>query len=165
MKKKPVLIIAFAFYMLLLVFLVIFKLDLNITDACRYRQLILIPFYRPGAINMRIVIEELVFNVLAFIPLGLYLSALEFPKKAWARILTGLGLSLVFEIAQYVFAIGTSDVTDLINNTLGTAIGVFIYIPIKKLLKDRAASVTAWALLILQLLLLLAYFFLYFVNI
>ncbi|MBO4384315.1 MAG: VanZ family protein [Clostridia bacterium] len=162
-RGKTVCVIGFVLYLLLLVFLVIFKLDLNISNAYRFRELILIPYYRPVAIN-RTVVEELVMNVVAFIPLGMYLSMLEFPKKIWARILAGFGLSLAFETAQYVFAIGTSDVTDLINNTLGTAIGVLLFIPIKKLLKDKAVPVVSWTLLVLQLLALFVYMFLWGVN-
>lgn len=164
-RGKTVCVIGFVFYLQLLVYLVLFKLDLISTIAYRYRELMLIPYFRPGAINMRTVVEELVMNVAAFIPLGMYLSMLKLPKKIWARILAGFGLSLAFETAQYVFAIGTSDVTDLINNTLGTAIGVLVYFVIKKLLREKALPVTAWTLLGIQILALSAYMILWGVNI
>lgn len=164
-KQKGILIAAFALYALLVVWLVMFKLRLDPALLVSYRQLILIPFSRPGAINMRTVAEEIIYNIAAFVPLGIFLSAFEKPKKVWLRILVGLGVSLVFEILQYVFAIGTSDVTDLINNTLGTAIGVLIYIPVKKLLKEKAQLVTGIVLLSLEALALAAYLFLSAANI
>ena len=35
----------------------------------------------------------------------------------------GLGLSLVLEVCQYVFALGRTDIDDLLFNTLGALIG------------------------------------------
>lgn len=40
--------------------------------------------------------------------------------------------SLFFETVQFIFAIGASDITDLITNSLGGIIGVFIAIVISK---------------------------------
>ena len=165
MRGKRLALTAFLIYFILLVWLVIFKLNFNITDAYRYRDLILIPFYRPGVINMRTVLEEIVWNVIAFVPMGLLLSALGWPKRAWARVLTGFVMSLVFETAQYVFAIGTTDVTDLINNTLGTLIGVLLFALLKKLLKEKATLVTGIAMLVLEGIAFGGYAFLWFVNI
>ncbi len=164
-KGKGIVTAAFVLYAALLIWLVMFKLELDPANIYSYRQLILIPFSRPGALNMRTVVWEIVLNVLAFIPLGLYLSALEKPKKAWQRILIGLGASLVFEILQYVFAMGTSDVTDLINNTAGTALGVLLWLPVKKLLKEKAALVVGIVLLSLQIAAVFGYLFLSLANV
>lgn len=164
-KGKGVIAAAFVLYAALLIWLVMFKLELDPANLCSYRQLILIPFSRPGALNMRTVVWEIVLNVLAFVPPGLCLSALEIPKRAWQRILLGLGVSLVFEILQYVFAIGASDVTDLINNTVGTALGVLLWLPVKKLLKEKAALVTGIVLLSLQLAAVFGYLLLSLANV
>lgn len=164
MKKKSMALIALCLYLLLLVWLVIFKLQIDPALFPHYRQLILIPFSRPGAANMRTVVFEIVDNFLAFIPLGLLLSAVEFPKKWWERVVTGLCLSIVFEAAQYAFAMGTCDVTDLITNTLGTLAGVLLYIPIKKLLKEKAPFVTGLVILILLIGALAGYLFLTIAN-
>lgn len=40
--------------------------------------------------------------------------------------------SLFFETVQFIFAIGASDITDLITNSLGGIIGVFAAIVISK---------------------------------
>ena len=164
MRKKTVAVIAFAVYILLLIWLVLFKLEVNIADLPRYRDLILIPFSRPGAVNMRTVVMEIIDNILFFIPLGLLLSALGFPKKAWGRVLAGFLLSLFFETIQYAFAIGTADVTDLIDNTLGTLIGVAAYLGIARLLKDKAAFVTGTVILSLETLAAGGYLFLLLAN-
>ena len=164
MRKNKFVVTAFACYSLLLVWLVIFKLEFDPANLPRYRQLILVPFSERSGISMSAVMEELVMNVLAFIPLGVYLSALEMPKKAWQRVLVGFGFSLVFELIQLAFARGTTAVTDLINNTLGTLLGVLLFALIKKLLKEKAAVVSAAVLFALQAVAFGGYLFLYLAN-
>ena len=43
--------------------------------------------------------------------------------------------SLIFEIIQFVFAIGASDITDMISNSLGGIIGIAIAVSISKVSK------------------------------
>ena len=45
-------------------------------------------------------------------------------------------MSLSYEIIQYIFAIGASDITDLIGNTLGGICGIFVYMIIRCLFKN-----------------------------
>ena len=78
---------------------------------------------------------EAVANLIVFIPFGIYLGMLN--VKAWKTILYGFALSLLFEIAQYLFAIGVADVTDLITNTAGAAIGGFLYLLLKRLVRNK----------------------------
>lgn len=46
-------------------------------------------------------------------------------------------MSLSFEILQYIFAIGATDITDLIGNTLGGMIGIGIFYMCYKLFKNK----------------------------
>ena len=60
-------------------------------------------------------------NTAFFIPFGMLVFALcrSLPKTAaW-----GFALSLALEITQYAFALGRTDIDDLIFNTLGALIG------------------------------------------
>ncbi|MBZ6006972.1 VanZ family protein [Paraclostridium bifermentans] len=52
------------------------------------------------------------------------------------KILTIFGVSLLFEVTQFIFGLGASDITDLINNTLGGAIGILIYFILIKIFKS-----------------------------
>ena len=54
------------------------------------------------------------------------------------KILSIIGLTLVFESIQFVLAIGISDITDIIANTLGGVIGIGIYELLFKVLKHRS---------------------------
>lgn len=60
-------------------------------------------------------------NVVLFIPLGVALkwSDVKDVKKA------GLLASLLIEVLQFTFALGTFECDDLIHNTLGTVIGAW----------------------------------------
>ena len=56
-------------------------------------------------------------------------------------IVTGLIVSLSFETLQYLFAIGYSDITDLITNTTGTFIGIGVYSLFDRCLQEKAVTV------------------------
>lgn len=80
-------------------------------------------------INFNIRIENLVGNILGFVPFGIILPLLS--KKFLnlkAVILATFFLSLTYEVLQLLFEFGSFDVDDLILNTLG---GILGYIPIK----------------------------------
>jgi glycopeptide antibiotics resistance protein len=64
-------------------------------------------------------------NLLIFIPLGIYFRMLNI---GWGKaILYGMAFSFSLEVLQFVFALGATDITDLITNTAGAVIGVIGY--------------------------------------
>lgn len=153
MKRKVLAHIGFALYIVLLVWLVIFKLEPRFWALPQTgRSLNLIPFGASMIRNGGISLSEIVYNALFFVPLGMYFSFLNVAKKPWQGILIGFAVSIAFEVVQYVFMIGASDITDVIMNTLGTAIGVLIGIK----LGSKADAVCIF-LLIAQFILLSCY--------
>lgn len=76
-------------------------------------------------------------NVLMFIPLGLYFA--DFMKKfnLWKILFYIIGISLFIEVTQYVLKRGTSDIDDLILNTVGGLIGIMFYLLIKTIFKNQ----------------------------
>ena len=77
-------------------------------------------------------------NIILFVPLGILLQMKN--GKTVKNIFYDLGLSLVFEISQYIFKIGSFDVNDLILNTFGALIGVVIYKVIKALFGKKLSN-------------------------
>ena len=153
MKRKPIAHIGFALYIVLLVWLVIFKLEPRFWALPQTgHSLNLIPFGASMMQNGGISLSEIVYNALFFLPLGMYLSFLNVTKKAGHGILIGLTVSIVFEAVQYAFKIGASDITDVIMNTFGTAIGVFIGVKLRS-----KADTICFVLLIAEIILLLCY--------
>ncbi len=146
----------FASYLFILLWLVLFKFSFNLSlllDA-HTRSINLIPF---AFVNGRGNLREILYNCAAFIPLGLLLSV-NFKRAAFWRKLAFVSVfSLTAEIAQYVLAIGATDITDLITNTIGGFLGLILYDLCKKYIHneklDRFIVVAGTILLILFILL------------
>ncbi|WP_053403017.1 VanZ family protein [Priestia koreensis] len=74
------------------------------------------------SVSVSVPINNLGLNILLFMPFGFFLSM----KKALFRsvILLGILLSLFIEIIQFVIPTGrSSDIDDVILNTIGTFLG------------------------------------------
>ena len=77
----------------------------------------------------------LILNILLYYPIG-YLLPILFPKlKPKHVILIGCLCSVATEAAQYLFKMGWCETDDVIHNTLGTAIGVWVWYLQSKRLK------------------------------
>ena len=127
-------IVLLSVYGLILVWIVLLKAS---TPAeLKYlpceRTLNLVPFHYDVEVGTHF--EEVVLNALVFVPFGLYLAMLG--MKPWKAILLGFGVSVLFEALQYAFSIGAADVTDLLMNTLGTAIGAGLYLLLRRVCRN-----------------------------
>lgn len=111
-------------YLLALTWIILFKLQMDFSNLrdMNYRSVNLIPFAGSGIVNDRVDVSEILLNVAAFVPFGIYVSMLKPDGGFWKKVLPIFCVSLFYEVMQYVLAIGGSDITDLIGNTLG---GVF----------------------------------------
>lgn len=116
----------FVLYLLILIWLVLFKLsfDLPAVFDSQIRSVNLIPF---AFINERGNVREILYNCAAFIPFGLLLSVNFKSVDLWRKLIIVFVFSLASEIAQFAFAIGATDITDLIANTFGGFIGFVLY--------------------------------------
>lgn len=123
-KLKNLIIIAFTLYVLLLTWIIVFKFRLNLSDLKYIRTINLIPFKANGVVNG---MRETVINVVLFIPLGMYLKYLLKDRKFLSIVIIS-STSLLFEILQYIFHIGVSDITDIIMNTIGGIIGMILMV-------------------------------------
>ena len=115
-----------AAYLVVLVWVVLFTLSFDpvgVVRDYRSRSLNLLPFagfsWAHGG--------ELVSHVVAFVPLGLLLGVVLPRAAMWRKVALACLLSLALETTQYVLATGTTDVTDVISNTLGAFLGVAVY--------------------------------------
>ena len=118
-----------ALYLVVLTWLVLFKLKFNISSVLHYhhRSLNLVPFAAPSIVNGKINYGEMIDNCLFFIPLGLLLNVNLKKAGFLSKLAFILAFSLSAEIIQYIFAIGASDITDVITNTLGGFLGLKLY--------------------------------------
>ena len=83
-------------------------------------------------------LDRLILNILLYYPLG-YLLPILFPKlKPKHVILIGCLCSIATEATQYLLKMGWCETDDVIHNTLGTAIGVWVWLWQSKRLKTVA---------------------------
>lgn len=135
-KKRTILYLLLGLYGLFLIWVILLKAPISPDDIqyiSRMRHINLIPFYYDNEVDSHF--NEVLMNVLVFIPFGLYLKLLNLDSKK--AIGYGLAVSLVLEILQFLFAIGGTDVTDLITNTGGTALGVMLYIALIRVFRKK----------------------------
>ena len=124
----------FIFYLILLTWVVVFKLQFSIAKLPNIRNINLIPFGASAIVNGAIDIKEIVYNLLIFIPYGLFIHILWEQKSFIKQFAPIIGTSLLFEVVQFVFSIGGSDITDLITNSLGGILGILLAMLLSKLL-------------------------------
>jgi glycopeptide antibiotics resistance protein len=72
-------------------------------------------------------LSETVYNCIVFIPFGLLLSISFKQVNYWRRLIFIFIFSAVVEVTQFIFAIGVTDITDIITNTLGGLLGLILY--------------------------------------
>ncbi|WEG14933.1 glycopeptide resistance protein VanZ-A [Pullulanibacillus sp. KACC 23026] len=116
-----------ALYIVTLIWFVLFKLQYNVLSVFNYhhRSLNLIPFAGPSIVNGSF--SEMIENVIIFVPLGLLLNV-NFKQVGFlSKFVFMVALSLAFEIIQFIFAIGATDITDVITNTVGGYLGLILY--------------------------------------
>jgi len=123
--QRRALVVLFAVYVTLLVWIVLFKLHVPFIGRDDMRQVKLVPFAAADGFGPSST-HEVVVNLLLFIPLGVYLGVLARRWNLAAVALAIAATSLALEVAQYVLAVGSSDVTDLIVNTAGGLVGLAI---------------------------------------
>ena len=161
-KEKRLTSILFVIYLALLTWIILFKMATKAEGIQHLRGINLIPFGKSLITNGRLDTSELLDNVLAFIPFGVYMGMLA-KKKIHStgkkdagmqgknraglqcfgkQILPVVLVSVAYEVLQYILAVGATDITDVINNTLGGVIGILLYLILKQIFRQK----TDWIL-------------------
>lgn len=125
--------ILFILYLIVLFYILLFKLGVHFSNMGKMRSINFIPF---NQISM----SDMILNVVIFIPLGLYAGVLfkrgNFVKMPFFFFL----ISLTIEVLQFIFRLGVADITDVITNTLGGIIGLMLYKLIEKLFTNNVKA-------------------------
>ena len=145
--------ILFAIYFLILVWILLFKMSFSLDELYKSRSINLIPFMGSVIVNGRIYINEIIDNILVFIPLGIYICMLKEDWSILRKISVGFFISLGIEVLQFILAIGATDITDLIGNTLGGIIGIGVFYLFSKLFKNKTNKIINTLALIATILL------------
>ncbi len=88
-------------------------------------------------------LTDLFGNIILFIPLPFFFSVVFKIESAGKIILYAFILSICVEVTQFIFSIGVADIDDILLNTLGAIIGVFMLNMLKKILPGFYHSLQA----------------------
>ena len=156
--------ILFIAYTLILVWILLFKMSFSIDELYKSRSINIIPFMGSVIVNGRIYISEIINNIIVFVPVGIYICMLKENWSILRKISVGFFISLGIEVLQFVLAIGATDITDLIGNTLGGIIGIGVFYIFSKVFKDKTNNIINILALISTILLVVLISILIFVN-
>ena len=99
-----------------------------VTENARY-HLEVFGTYKAIANGVQTLISEVFWNIVLFIPIGImFMLLISFKHKWLIAIVMGLLLSVSIEVIQLIAHRGIFVFDDMIHNTLGTVIGVVLYV-------------------------------------
>lgn len=125
----------FAVYLALLAYFLFFAEATGRTFTERTYQYNLIPLHEikrfvvyRKQLGFAAVALNLIGNVLAFVPFGLFLPLLLRGMRYFGKtVLLGFEFSLLVEIVQLFSKVGSFDVDDILLNTLGVVLGYVLF--------------------------------------
>ena len=128
--------VLFGVYLICLIYLLFFAESMGRTYAERTYHYNLVPFreikrflVHRETLGIMAVMLNLVGNIVAFVPYGLFLPIM-FPKNRslWRIALLTFDFSFAVEVIQLVGKVGSFDVDDLMLNTLGGILGYLLFV-------------------------------------
>ncbi|AIQ12023.1 VanZ family protein [Paenibacillus durus] len=136
----------FAAYALFALNIILFKTipltALFTAQPVSLRSINIIPFHTIGvyfteSMDIERALTNICGNIVIFAPLGIFISYIDVKRSLGFKACILLMTTLSFEILQYVFALGSSDVDDILLNFTGGLIGIAIYIVLSKIIHSR----------------------------
>ncbi len=128
-------------YLLILCWILLLKLGVRFSYM-ESRSVNLTPFREIALRQIKTDVPQLLLNVAAFAPLGVYAGILfyrwPFTQKLFLFFLT----SFVIESLQYAMAIGAFDSTDMVTNTAGGVVGHLLFKAAEKAFGSRTRAQT-----------------------
>ena len=104
------------------------------------RAVKLVPFVADDGYGVNTV-PEMLANLALFVPFGVYVGLLAPRLRWWSVAAVAATLSAGFEALQFVLAVGSSDVTDVVLNTAGAVVGVVVLAIARSRLRERTPTV------------------------
>ncbi|UZW12732.1 VanZ family protein [Clostridium pasteurianum] len=155
-------------YGLLLIWILLFKFSVSpsavisrAVDGASFRHINLIPLLESGGR------KEVLLNFIVFIPLGVFAQIVGKKNPVVKNAIYILLFSLVIEMSQYILAVGATDITDLLTNTLGGVVGILIYLGLSKSVNEKMLDkiLTVAGLVLLGLAMLFVFYLVFFMGV
>lgn len=161
MPTRKFSVFLFCTYLIFLAWMIVFKFDLSILyGRYGFASINLIPLAGTAVYGGVLDFPEILFNIVSFIPFGIYMEIL-FRKASWiVNLFVIMLVSLVFEVAQYTLLLGVADITDLLANGFGGAIGINIMYVLTSVWREKTyARMNIFCLILTIVIILTTYFF------
>jgi glycopeptide antibiotics resistance protein len=144
--RRAVLVGLFVAYLVLLVWVVLWKLQTPYVGAAAMlpHPVKLVPFAPSGDAGASAP-GEVAANVAFFVPYGVFLGLLAGRWRWWMAGLLVLGSSLALEVLQHVLSVGTFDTTDVLTDTAGGLIGFGLVALVRRRAPARGTAALSWA--------------------
>ncbi|MEK4330434.1 VanZ family protein [Paenibacillus sp. FSL R7-0312] len=141
-----VMYLLFGVYLLFVMQIVLFK-TIPVTSMfdldSQLRSINVIPFHTIAGFvtnetmgSMR-ALANILGNIVIFIPLGLFVSYQGHGKSFRVKAIIILSVSLALEMVQYILALGSSDVDDILLNFAGGMLGIAVYKGMSRMIYSR----------------------------
>lgn len=134
-RYRTAAVVLFWIYFIVLFYFLFFSEEMGRTFNDRAYQYNLTPLkeirrfiqYR-DMLGKKVVFLNLAGNVIAFMPFGIFLPIFfKRCRHLFYTVWYSFELSLIVEVLQLIFKVGTFDVDDLILNTAGGLLGFIVY--------------------------------------
>lgn len=149
MRKKirdAVFYIIVGFYVILMLQIFFRILWIIMGDHMPTRNYNLIPFHTIweyiSGMSLTLALLNVLGNIVGFVPFGLYIQVIKKDKSFAKSFIIVLATSVLIELTQYIFAVGATDIDDVILNVFGGTIGILTYKILLKLLQDEDKTKT-----------------------
>lgn len=134
-KHRVLAFVFFLVYFVVLFYFLFFSEEMGRTYSERAYHYNLIPFHEimrfikyRHVIGWQAVALNIWGNIIAFMPFGSFLPIYSSRcRNVWMTVLYSFELSLLVELLQLVFKVGSFDVDDLLLNTIGGLLGYLVY--------------------------------------
>lgn len=144
-KHRNVARIFFLIYFLILFYFLFFSEKMGRTYSERTYHYNLIPFHEISrfityykVLGMEAVLLNIVGNIVAFMPIGIFFPMYSKRcRKFFYTAFYSLEMSLLVELLQLVFKVGSFDVDDILLNTLGGILGYVVYVACVKIYQKK----------------------------
>ena len=140
-KQRNLTMILFIVYFCILIWILLFKMSFSFEELYKSRSINIIPFSGSVIVNGKFYINEIINNILVFIPVGIYTCMLKQEWSILKKVSVAFFISLAIEVLQFILSIGATDITDLIGNTIGGIIGIGIFYLFTKIFKNKAINI------------------------
>lgn len=140
-KQRNLTMVLSIIYFCILIWIILFKMRFSFDELYQNRSINIIPFVGSVIVNGKLYTNEIINNIVVFVPIGIYTCMLKPEWSILKKASVAFFISFAVETLQFILAIGAADITDLIGNTIGGLIGLGIFYLFTKIFRNKYINI------------------------